>query len=474
MKYSTDTDIVLDNRPKIIISREAELLVDTGLEEHYLPVHYEQKNDTVYFYLKSSGVQKQDISPLLPANVIASIDTPEEISTLFDARSVELTDNLDTGELLKRLYKIENGNLRNEIVSVQKQNYEIRKLLENAKRTLLELSVFANSSALPLSKKEFAFPVDRSSGFYTLENGNSYRQNIPVSSEYLSGIRLFFSSDMLDADLFAMNDTLTIKLITKESHTVIGAWEVPFGKISKSIVLELIAPYIKSKESIYLYMAHTAHSKLKVRLSKKVFDKRLQFVSGKTLEGVSESPIAMEVYKNYHTFSLLASPFIKSEDAIFSEFERSYLSRRLIENSLMILGEGESGEGAEISFDDDLLTVTTIVRTQLEMGNAVSPGVKSLSARAEVSGGFGEVGIALITDGLRGVLLDDAMLDTIEREGNFSGWVETKPDGMVISIPLVGAVEEPMHLVLLSKNHLKKSKLKMVWSSFELYFDDLL
>jgi len=33
----------------------------------------------------------------------------------------------------------------------------IRKLLENTKQTLMELSIFANSTALPLSKKEFAF-----------------------------------------------------------------------------------------------------------------------------------------------------------------------------------------------------------------------------------------------------------------------------------------------------------------------------
>ena len=474
MKYSTDPDIVLDNRPKIIISKGAKLKASAELQEHYLLVRYRQKGDTVYFFTNNTDIDKLNPSSSLPANVVATINTTEEISAIFNAVNIEFSDKIKADELLKKLYKIENGILRNEIISVQKQNYEIRKLLENTKQTLMELSVFANSSGLPLSKMEFAFPIDRNAGFYTLENGNTYRQNIPISSEYLSGIRLFFDPDMLHSDLYAMNNTLSIKLITKESHTVIGAWEVPFAKIEKSIVLELVAPYIKSKESIYLYMTHASQSDLKIRLSKKAFDKRLQFVSYKAVKSVSESPIAMEVYKNYHTFSLLASPFINSKDAIFREFERSYLSRHLIENSLMVLDEEESEEIGEVGFSDNLLTVLTRQRTQLEIGNAITPGVKSFSARVQVTQGFGEVGTALVSDRHRGVLLDDGLLSTLEQEGYFSGWIETKTGGMVVSIPLVGTVEEPMHLVLLSKNHLKKSELKMVWSSFELYFDDLL
>lgn len=474
MKYSTDPDIVLDNRPKIIIPKEVKLKNSAELEERYLLVYYRQKGDTVYFFTNSSDVQRLAPSSSLPANVIASINTPKKISALFNAVNIKLTDKTKADELLKKLYEIENSALRNEIVSVQKQNYEIRKLLENTKQTLMELSIFANSTALPLSKKEFAFPIERSAGFYSLESGEAYRQNIPVSSLYLSGIRLFFESAMYDGDLYALNDTLVVKLITKESHTVIGAWEVPFGRIEKSIVLELTAPYIKSKESVYLYMMHTAQTDLKIRLSKKVFDKRLRFASDKTLKGVSKSPIALEIYKNHHSFSLLSSPFIKSKDVIFREFDRSYISRRLIENSLMILGEGQAEESGEISFVDDLFAVTTRQRTQIEIGNSITPGVKSFGARAQVVQGFGEVGVALISDRYRGVLLDDEMLGTFEEEGYFSGWIETRADGIVVSISLVTAIEEPMHLVVLSKNHLTSSELRIEWSSFELYFDDLL
>ncbi len=472
MKYSVGQDIILDNRPKVIISTDTKVKTNAELDEKYLLVRYRQKGDSIEFFTKSSNRQKAHLSACMPANVIALINASKKILALFNAVNIELTDKIKPNELLRKLYEIKDGVLRNEIVLLQRQNYEIRKLLENTKQTLLELSTFANSTGLPLSKKEFEFPIERKAGSLSLKKGKAYRQNIPISSEYLSGIRLFFKFDTRSHLLYAMTDTLCIKLITKESQSVIGAWEIPFGKIENSIVLELVAPYIQSKESIYLYVRHNAQIDLKIRLSKQVLNKRFQFISDDPKKSISKSPIALEVYKNYHTFSLLSSPFIKKHDRLFGEFERAYISRRLIENSVMIVGSELSKENGEIEFSEDRFSVTIRRRVQIQIGNAVSPGVKLLSARVRVMQGFGELGIALVSDTQKDIYLDDVMLKLYEKEGYFSGWVDSKADTMVLSIPLVNVIDEPMHLVLLMKNHLNKVEYRVEWNSFELYFDE--
>ncbi len=473
MRYIVEKSVIMDNRPKVIVPDGMNMKKNDELKKKYLFVKYREEDDRTTFFVKNPESIDEGASAYLPANVIASINTTNELSEMFNAVNMQISDKIKPDKLLERLYDIENASLKNEIISVQKENYEIRKLLENTKNTLLELSLFANSSSLPMSKNEFSFQADRRVGLFSMKKGKAYHQNIPVSSMYLSGIRLYFEINLGESDLYLINDLLSVKLLTKESRNVIGAWEIPFVRLEKSIVLELVSPYIESKESVYLSLKHNSDTDLKVLLSRKVFDERLQLGSTSSQQGISSSPMALEIYKNYHTFSLLSSPFIKGSDSLFREFERVYLSRRLIENSTVIVSSDMTDESGEINFSNDLISINTKKRTQLQIGNAVALGTRSVAARVEVMQGFGGIGIALLSNASKNSYLDDDTLEAYEREGYFSGWIESKVGHSTISVPLVSEIDEPMHLVLLMKNNIEKIDFDVQWKSFELYFDEL-
>jgi len=468
MKIKTEKSIIYDNYPKVVVPKNFDIEYVKKLKEYFTVIFFVAKDKEMCFYSDNADDLEIETNKSIPSNVVALIECSNEVKKLYKHTiNIKLKDSWSPDFLVITLLKMHNQSLQQELIALQKDNFETRRILENRNNTLKNLSNFINATQLPLSKIEFSFPKQNESNTLTLKKGNIYRQYIPVSSYYLSGIKLYFN--LAKNRKYHIDDNLMVKVVGSSSNTTIACWNVPISQIKESVLFELRTPYIESRESIVIYLELNADLELPIYLSKKAFYSSLYLLDDAKQQVLSKAPLALEIYKNYETFAMVDSPFIMEKDKRILEFKNYYLSKEAIENSLTVVKHPIShidNDKSKVLVLDGSIYVKTYSNIQIHIKRPISNNVKSVTVRAKVKLGQGKIGITLVQERYLSTFLDDVLLEN-EKSFFFSGWYNgDEAEYITLSLVIEDQIGMQKYLVLMVDSG-KKLSYELEWYSIE-------
>ena len=424
----TDEKVIDDPRSKIFVGANESYDKLKFLEPDFMLVRVLER-DGKYFFLAdhgSEGLPEKESTevPYLPSNVVAAVDISEEIAEYFDIAVIEKDVWQNEVALLKRLMELTSLQGMHRALELEKENARIRSFLENAKQTLLELSIFTNTHQIPQYFQELSWePVEGLQNTLRLEPGASCRQPLPFSSMNLAGVAFGLSVDDLE-ERATLSDRLSVKVVGLESGRHIASWKIPFPLLEEKNLLELSAPYIETRESIVLCIENDGEIPVELLLSRPTWDERLWPVSVGDDIPLAQATLAIDLYKAQHNFSLTHAPFLEMYDTVIGESDRRYLSLEMLRR-FDVLGEEElrPGEDLRVDLEEDTIVMQVLDQAALSLRHSLGRGVTAIELRYTVLDGEADLGV-LVSPSVEKMeeIPTEKELEEYRKELSFSGW----------------------------------------------------
>ena len=484
MNIKIQQDILDSNVEKIVFCDNESFMKYSFLDNDFLLVlaKEDEENDEIVFSVKNGSERYRTNSRQLPSNIVLGVNLTDNIRNLLDAVNIEIDESVEPRDIWKNLYSVNKKIGFSKSMKLEHELSEVRSLLENTKHTLKNLSMFVYKNNPVLSKIDLnwpPFPKEQSKyKILKLYKNKIYRQRLPISSLSVAGLKLFFPEEMLRSD-YTFDETMEVVLNSVESGRLIAKWRVPLYHLESELILETSTPFVAEKrEALEVCISVESEHSVPVLLSKSVLDKRYYLEEiGKDEVLRHNSPLAVEVYKCYETFSLNHSPYIEDENKVLGEFDKYFLSPRVLHRVREVVTDFTNEEREELSVDPANGSIEALFRdlSLLEIEKAIGKGVESIAVSATVdSSDEVEMGILIKPHSaeedfqLYELLYDPDYSERMEREGFFSGWYTGKKNvETYINIFSLEPLTEIHDLLLVARSKNDRRDHRVRWTSAE-------